>query len=180
MKKTISLWQFAGFAFTSFTGTILHFLYDWTGQNIFIAPFSGVNESTWEHMKLLFFPLLLFALIESRFLRKSVPNFWCVKWLGITVGLICIPVLFYTYNGAFGTSPDFVNIAIFFISAAFVYLLETKLFQKDFLVCRASVIPITALLFIAVLFILFTFITPEIPLFQDPITMLYGIAANRR
>ena len=174
MKKTISLWQFAGFAFTSFAGTMLHFLYDWTDESIFAAPFSAINESTWEHMKLLFFPMLLFAVIESRFLRKNVPNFWCVKWIGIAAGLILIPVLFYTYNGVFGPSPDFVNISIFFISAAFASWLETKLFQKDFPVCRSTVIPIISLLFLAVLFILFTFITPEIPLFQDPITMLYG------
>ena len=175
MKKTISLWQFAGFAFTSFAGTILHFLYDWTDKSILAAFFSAVNESTWEHMKLLFFPMFLFALIENRFLRKNVPNFWCMKWIGITVGSILIPVLFYTYNGAFGTSPDFVNIAIFFISAAFSYWIETKLFQKDFPICRSAVIPFTALLFTAVLFVIFTFATPQIPLFQDPTTSLYGI-----
>ena len=175
MKKTISLWQFAGFAFTSFTGTLLHFLYDWTNQCIWTAPFSAVNESTWEHMKLLFFPMFLFALIESRFLRKNVPNFWCVKLIGISVGLIWIPVLFYTYNGAFGPSPDFINISIFFVSAALAYWLETKLFQKDFPVCRSAVIPFTLLLFIAVLFVLFTFATPQIPLFRDPENMLYGL-----
>ena len=126
-------------------------------------------------MKLLFFPMLIFALVESRFLKKEFSNFWCVKFIGITVGLLWIPVLFYTYNGAFGSSPDFVNIAVFFISAAFSYWLETKLLQKDFPACNSSVKPITALLFIAVLFVLFTFATPEIPLFQDPETMLYGI-----
>ena len=175
MKKTISLWQFAGFAFTSFTGTLLHFLYDWTGQSTWAALFSAVNESTWEHMKLLFFPMLIFTLIESRFLRKDVPNFWCVKLLGISIGLLLIPILFYTYNGAIGPSPDFVNIAIFFISAAFAYWLENKLFEKEFPVYRSAVIPVTTLLFMAVLFILFTFVTPKIPLFQDPVTSLYGL-----
>ena len=175
MKKTISLWQFAGFAFTSFAGTLLHFLYDWTNQSTWSALFSAVNESTWEHMKLLFFPMLIFAWLESRFLKKDVPNFWCVKLIGISVGLLLIPVLFYTYNGVFGPSPDFFNIAIFFISAAFAYWLENKLFQKDFPVCRSAVISITALLFIAVLFVLFTFAPPQIPLFRDPESMLYGI-----
>ena len=175
MKKTISLWQFAGFAFTSFAGTLLHFLYDWTNQSIFAAPFSAVNESTWEHMKLLFFPMVIFALIESLFLKKKIPTFRCVKWIGISVGLILIPVLFYTYNGAFGPSPDFVNISIFFISAAVSYWLETKLLQNEDFPCRASFIPLALLLLNAVLFVVFTFQTPEIPLFQDPVTMLYGI-----
>ena len=78
MKPNISLWQFAGFSLSSLFGTILHFLYDWTDKSLLIAPFSGVNESTWEHMKLLFFPLFIFALIQSRFF-KDYKNFWCIK-----------------------------------------------------------------------------------------------------
>ena len=54
MKERSILWQAAGFAVVTFGGTILHFLYDWTGESILVSPFSGVNESTWEHMKLLF------------------------------------------------------------------------------------------------------------------------------
>ena len=73
----MKLWQAGGFAFATLGGTILHFLYEWTGDSVFVAPFSGVNESTWEHMKLLYFPLLLFALVQSRFFRDR-KYFWCV------------------------------------------------------------------------------------------------------
>jgi hypothetical protein len=52
MKKSIWIWQLWGFAVASLGGTILHFLYEWLGEAVLIAPFSGVNESTWEHMKL--------------------------------------------------------------------------------------------------------------------------------
>ena len=64
MKRDLSLWQLSGFALTSLAGTLLHFLYDWTGENKIAALISGVNESTWEHMKLLYFPLLVYAIIE--------------------------------------------------------------------------------------------------------------------
>ena len=47
MKQRSILWQAAGFATVTFGGTILHFLYHWTGRSILITPFSGVNESTW-------------------------------------------------------------------------------------------------------------------------------------
>ena len=63
MKRSIGVFQFAGFAATSLIGTILHFLYDWLGEAVWIAPFSSVNESTWEHMKLLFWPMFLYAII---------------------------------------------------------------------------------------------------------------------
>lgn len=97
----MKLWQASGFAFATLGGTILHFLYEWTGNSILVAPLSGVNESTWEHMKLLYFPLFLFALVQSRFLRDR-KNFWCVKLLGTVLGLILIPVLFYTIHGIVG------------------------------------------------------------------------------
>ena len=67
MKRTVWLWQLFGFAVTSLLGTVLHFLYEWLGEAVWIAPFSGVNESTWEHMKLLFWPMLAFAAFERLF-----------------------------------------------------------------------------------------------------------------
>ena len=174
MKRDLSLWQFAGFVLTSLGGTLLHFLYDWTNESVLIAPFSGVNESTWEHIKLLFFPLFAFALIQSRFF-KEYESFWCVKLRGIVTGLIMIPVLFYTYNGAFGKSPDWMNIAIFFICAAVAFLLETRLFKKPHLQCKNPWFSFAVICFIGVLFVTFTFLTPQIPLFQDPLTQIYGI-----
>ena len=48
-------------------------------------------------MKLLFWPLFLFALVQRLFF-KDQENFWCVKLAGILLGLALIPVLFYTYN----------------------------------------------------------------------------------
>ena len=174
MKPNLSLWQFAGFSLSSLFGTILHFLYDWTNKSLFIAPFSGVNESTWEHMKLLYFPLFVFALIQSRFL-KEYKNFWCIKLIGIGTGLLLIPILFYTYNGVIGKSPDFINIAIFFISAAATFILEWYLFKKNSIKCKRPFLAFSAIGFIGVLFILFTFVTPQIAIFKDPITGDYGI-----
>lgn len=174
MKRNVWMWSLAGFAFTSLFGTLLHYLYDWTGGSVLAAPFSGVNESTWEHMKLLFWPLFVFALIQSRYFGEY-KSFWCVKLIGTALGLLAIPVLFYTYNGAIGKSPDWVNIAIFFLSAAIAFILETILLKKDSLPCRRPYLAITVLCIIGVLFAVFTFKTPRLPLFMDPITGTYGI-----
>lgn len=174
MKRNLSLWQFAGFALTTLGGSLLHFLYDWTNESVLIAPFSGVNESTWEHMKLLFFPLFFFALIQSRFF-KEYENFWCVKLAGIATGLMLIPILFYTYNGIFGKSPDWVNIAIFFVSVALSFLLEMYMFKNGSLRCKRPWLSFSVICLIGILFVVFTFATPKIPIFQDPITQIYGI-----
>ena len=177
MKQRSILWQAAGFALVTFGGTILHFLYDWTGGNILVAPFFGVNESTWEHMKLLFWPLFLFALVQRLFF-KDEEYFWCIKLASILLGLVLIPVLFYTYNGMFGKSPDWINIAIFYITALLVYLFEWWAFKRDRLQCRHPRLAFATICLIGVLFVVFTFVPPQIPLFQDPLLGIYGIPNN--
>ena len=174
MKRSISLSQLLGFAITSLLGTLLHFLYEWSGNAVWVAPFSGVNESTWEHMKLLFWPMLIYAIVQS-FFYKEEENFFCIKLRGISLGLILIPILFYTYNGVIGRSPDFINIAIFFISAAVSYIYETRLFNKEGFSCRNGKSAFFLLIVIALLFVIFTFKTPRIGIFRDPITNGFGI-----
>ena len=174
MKRSIGLWQLWGFAVTSLGGTLLHFLYDWLGAARWIAPFSGVNESTFEHMKLLFWPMLIFAIVQSFFFGDR-GDFWCVKLKGILLGLVLIPVLFYTYNGVIGRSPDWLNIAIFFICAAITYIYETRQFNSAATACKRPKLAIALLCVIAALFAVFTFAAPEIGLFKDPLTGTYGI-----
>ena len=173
-EKSIGLWQLMGFAVTSFSGTVLHFLYEWLGNAVWIAPFSGVNESTWEHMKLLFWPMLVFAILQSLFFRER-EDFWCIKLRGTLLGLGLIPVLFYTYNGVIGKSPDWLNIAIFFIASAIAYVYETRQLKKEPRPCKNPKIVIALLVLIAILFVVFTFLTPEIGIFKDPLTGSYGI-----
>ena len=173
MKKSVGLWQLMGFAVTSFAGTLLHFLYDFTGGSVFSAPFSGVNESTWEHMKLLFWPTFIFAIIQSFYFHDR-KDFWCIKLKGLLLALALIPILFYTYNGAIEKSPDWVNIAIFFISSAVVYVYEFRLFKKPEADCRTKIV-IAIFVLIALLFIAFTFTTPELGIFKDPVSGTYGI-----
>jgi len=174
MKQRSVLWQAAGFALATFGGTILHFLYDWTGGSILAAPFSGVNESTWEHMKLLFWPLFVFALGQRLFF-KDQENYWCVKLAEILLGLGLIPVLFYTYNGAFGRSPDWLNITIFYISAFLVFLFERWAFKKGRPQCKYPRLAFAVICLIGVLFVAFTFAPPQIPLFRDPLTGTCGV-----
>ena len=174
MKRSAFLFGIFGFALTSLLGVLLHFLYDATGKSILAAPFSGVNESTFEHMKLLFWPLLIYAIIERRFFRERL-DFWCVKLRGILLALSIVPVLFYTYNGVIGKSPDYVNISIFFIAIALSFIYETSRFHSVVPTFCRSKVALIIIVLIAFSFVLFTFSTPEIGLFRDPVTGGYGI-----
>lgn len=176
MKRSLTFWSYAGFVFVSVVGTLLHFAYDWLGQSAVVGVFSAVNESIWEHMKLLYVPLMLFAVIESRFIATKYENFWCVKLVGTGLGLLVIPLLYYTYTGALGVSADWFNIAIFFIATAVVFWVESRLLHGG---CGCRVPPkaaIALLVGVGVLFVVFTFLPPHIPLFRDPLDGTYGIA----
>lgn len=168
MKKPLNYWQIGGFIFTCITGTLLHFAYNWSNQSVFFAPFSAINESIWEHMKLLFFPMFVFALVENFFLGNEYENFWCVKLLGITLGILLIPVLYYSYTGMFGIEKDWINISIFFLANAVAYLLETWLLKRGLPRCVQPLLALFLLCLIAFVFVVFTFAPPTIPLFEPP------------
>lgn len=173
MKKSLSVWQMFGFVFVCVAGVILHFLFDLSGESIVVAPFSAVNESIWEHMKLLFFPMFGFTFVEKRYVGKTQENFYCVKLAGIVFGIVLIPGLYYTLNGILGTTPDWVNIFIFFFVAAVAFYLEKRLFDKK-ANCNSPKSAVLVLIIIAVAFAVFTFYPPCIPLFEDPVTKTYG------
>ncbi len=173
MKKTVWLWSLSGFSVTSLLGTLLHFIYEWTGASV-AAVFSGVNESTWEHIKLLFWPMFVFSLVQFFFFREKA-DFWCIKLRSMLIGLSIIPLLFYMYNGVIGKSPDFINIGIFFVAAALSFVYENIKFNDGGMKCHSENRAFLILCLIGLLFVVFTFITPEIAIFLDPVTGKYGI-----
>ena len=168
MKRTVWLWELFGFAFVSLAGTLLHFVYEWCGEAVWAAPFSGVNESTWEHMKLLCWPMLVYWIIQAPFFR-GYGSFHCVKLRGLLLGLALIPIIFYTYNGVIGKSPDFVNIAIFFISAAAAYIYETVALNNERTRCPSPRLSVTVAWIIALSFVVFSYFPPELEIFRNPL-----------
>ena len=177
IKRSILIWQLLGYTVVAILGTLLHFLYDWTDGAKIAALFSGVNESTWEHMKLFFFPAFFFAIFQS-FFFKEYNNYWLIKLLGTMLGLMLIPIIFYTYNGAIGKSPDWLNILIFFISAGACFLFEGLLFKRNLANISGLKTP-SIIIFVlhCFAFFFFTFKTPKLGVFLDPIYKTYGIIA---
>ena len=174
MDKNWDRWQIGGFLFTSIAGTFLHFLFDLTGGSAAAAIFSAVNESIWEHMKLIYYPMVLFAILEWYFAGKFHPKYWCIKLTGLLLALTAIPVVYYTYTGILGNSADWFNIAIFFMAAGGAYWAEYRLVSKDLHCPFGKGTAILIIIAIGILFTVFTFRPPHTPLFQDPISGGYG------
>ena len=119
---------FWGWLLVSVLGTALHFLYEWSGERLWAAPLSGVNESVWEHMKILAIPVLLWSVVQGRHL--VYPNFWAVRAASLLAGLGWIPVVYYTYTGALGFRLTAVDISLFYVAAALVFFLDHRLGEE--------------------------------------------------
>lgn len=169
-------YQIVSAIFVCVLGTLLHFTYELLGENSFVASFSAVNESVWEHLKLLFFPMLLTTIIGYFYIGKNVPNFLCSKLLGIITSILFIIIFFYTYTGIIGKSIVFIDIASFFIAVILGEYLSYKLIFSNFK-CN-NIIAIIVLTIILICFVVFTYLTPKIEIFRDPVTNQYGIIKN--
>ena len=84
----------SGFLFTSVLGTLSHFFYEWSGDSTFIGLVCPISESAWEHMKLLFFPALLYCFLFKLIYKNAVPNVSLPLLSGILTGTTLIPVSF--------------------------------------------------------------------------------------
>ena len=154
-------------------GVVFHFVYEWSGNNIFVGLFSAVNESIWEHLKLIYFPMLLITLIGYFFLRKSKPNYLCSKVVGILTAMIFTVVFFYTYSGIIGNHFSVIDISIFFMAVTLGQYVSYKVMKLNFS-CNEKIAKIT-LIIIFLLLLIFTFFPPHIALFQDPVNGSFGI-----
>jgi len=75
MEQKLKNWEIFGIFFLIIVGSFFHFLFELSNYNIVVAAFAAVNESVWEHLKLAFFPLLIFSLIEYNFIKDLTRNF---------------------------------------------------------------------------------------------------------
>ena len=173
-KKVLAL-EIVGTLFIILLGTALHFTFDFSGRNPLVGSFSAVNESVWEHLKLPFWPSLLWMLIEIYPLRKAVSNFFTAKAIGAIVMIVIIPAVFYAYT-VFTEEILAVDIATFMIAVVVGQVISYKLFKKDKPSKRTEIIAVVVIALLAIIFATFTFYPPHLSIFRDSNTGQYGIA----
>ncbi len=166
MKKHVLICTIICALFVTVFGTLGHFFYEWSNYNKYVGLFFPVNESTWEHMKLFFFPAL-FCYIVLCFLKHNQEP--CIIYAfprAIFLGTFLIPVLFYTYSGILGFNVSFLDISTFYISVlvSFIYLYKTTVSVKKL---EYSLPANIALIFLAFMFISFSYNPPDLGIFRS-------------
>ena len=165
--KQLKHYTINGILFVLVSGSLTHFFYEWSGHNPIVGLFTPVNESIWEHMKLLFFPMLAYSFFMVFKLKADYPCIRSALCFGILAGTLCIPILFYTYTALLGKDISILDIAIFIFSIIIAFCLACQLtlscksdsnsFLSGLLVC-----------FLLICFLIFTYHPPTAALFRPP------------
>jgi len=175
MRNTVLNWQIGGAFFIILFGSFLHFLFELSGNIPLVGAISAVNESVWEHLKLGYWPLFFFGIIEYRYLKKESNNFFLAKFLSTMLIIFIIPVFFYSYTAIIGRNILFLDIFSFVFSVFIAQLVSYKILKRSELNIKISYISFIGILIIGLFFVIFTYFPPHIPLFQDCLTEMYGI-----
>ena len=173
--RAAAAWEIVGALFIIAIGTLLHFLFEWSGESPFVAPFAAVNESVWEHLKLAFWPAAVWTLLERNPLRTRGNNFWLARATGVTLMPLLIVVLFYGYTFLLGDNALFLDITIFVVAVCAGQYVSYRLLKGDERSPSLNLVAPAIIVVLAVLFIVFTFSTPHVGLFEDSLTQTYGI-----
>ena len=130
-NTNIKSWHILGIFFTLIFGTLLHFTYEWSDYNPIVGFFSATNESTIEHLKMIFVPFFLFSIFEYVAYGKDVTGFIIIKALSVSLGMIAIVVVFYLYTWIAGTNFLWMDIAIFALGIVVAYAASYKLLKMQ-------------------------------------------------
>ncbi|MEE1126431.1 MAG: DUF6512 family protein [Acutalibacteraceae bacterium] len=175
MDNRLKRLEIVGVFFVFISGTLLHFLYDWSNGSMLGVLFGSVNESVWEHIKIFAMPYIVWSVIE---LACSIPyfrQFIVAKVLGLYLLCGLITGFFYLYTMILGRHVLFIDITSVFmwIAIAHIFSYRATTSYKDlrhlFPLCLGLLF-----LFLAMYFS-FTAVPPHIELFKDPVTGMYGI-----
>lgn len=149
-------------------GTLMHFVYGWSGENPVVGVFAPVNESIWEHLKLLFFPSIAYCAF-SYLKSQKYPNDPFAALAGVFSGMLTIIILYYTYSGIIGKNIDWLNITIYFIGVA-VFLAVRYLIRKNqvFTSGTANLTAIAIIILLSILFAVWSFYPPKLGIFVPP------------
>jgi len=164
--------------FLSLFGTFLHFTHGWFKNGILLHIFSAINESTWEHMKLLVAPTLLVGIFQYIVLRDSFPNILNSILILLTVQILSIPLLYEPLRVVLKRVHFIITILIFFLSIILGIFME-YIFLLSGAFLFDEKISLIFILILTVLFGIFTYYPPRVSLFKDPNSSRYGDTKHR-
>lgn len=166
-----------GILFVAIFGTLLHFMYEWSGHKRFVSIFAAVNESTWEHIKIALTPSFIWMLYDGA--RYGLePNYFVAKTASLLAIIIIIPVLFYAYQIFTKKDMLIIDIIIFYISIIVSNLLFKYIIGLNSISFFITYFAVILLFVIFCFYMILTLMPFENFIFEDPITKKYGVKGH--
>lgn len=162
---------------TIFTLTFLyHFLYEWFPNPIFSVLFP-VNESIWEHMKLLYTGILSWGLIEIILLKKNkinYNNYPCQLFLTAFTSIIVYLILYLPIYNLIGEKL-IISISLLFIVILLEQILSYYLLKQKKETDILDKISIILIILFYMILLNLTYDPPKNYIFYDTVENKYGI-----
>lgn len=148
-------------------GSLFHFLYSLTGECFIVGLFVPINESIFEHTKMVILPIFIWWFIFYLFRKKDLfVNAWFTSALiAMISAIIAIPMLFYFYSQAFGIESLVIDILILLISLAIGQILGLHYYRHGKGI--EYHFAIFLMIVIIILFAFFTINPPAFPIFNS-------------
>ena len=148
-------------------GSLFHFLYSLTGECFIVGLFVPINESIFEHTKMVVLPIFIWWSIFYLFRKKDLfVNAWFTSALiAMISAIIAIPMLFYFYSQAFGIESLAIDILILLVSLAIGQILGLHYYRHGKGI--EYHFAIFLMIVIIILFAFFTINPPAFPIFNS-------------
>lgn len=173
-KKTIIIACIVSIAL----GILLHFAYDFTNQNRIVGLVAPVNESVWEHLKLILIPFTIFSIAFYFYTKQKFSNMLLATFFGNIAGMFVTVSLYYLGTMLFGSENMVFNIITFVLGVITSYtVLYLSIYNTEFLeeTKDSSLVGACALSLLIAMFIIGTVYPVRMELTRDPKSSTYGI-----
>ncbi|MGB9666779.1 MAG: DUF6512 family protein [Candidatus Cryosericum sp.] len=165
-----------GAVFMILFGSALHFFYGWFGQSTVVGLLAPVNESIWEHAKLVFLPPLLWYC----FVAVSIGRDRSYELASASAAALWFMPLFqiafyYAYAAVAHGDLFVMDIVDFTLTVVLGQVLFYRLTTRLHFSMVARVAAVISIVGLAAVFVVFTLRPPHIPLFMDPTNGTYGL-----
>ncbi len=164
---------FISFLIISILGTIFHFTHNWFKRGIILHLISAVNESTWEHMKLLVVPTILTILFQYLMFRNIYDNFWFSILVLLIIETITIPLVFEPIRIIQKRATLLFTITLFYLSIILGLVSQYYVLVNEVKGLN-DILSIILIIIYVSLFGIFTYYPPKIFIFKDPVYKRYG------
>jgi hypothetical protein len=165
----------AGMGLITALGWLMHYLYEWSGRHLLAGLFFPVNESVWEHLKLAYWGLMLFVLLEYPALGQKVRHYFSTKLAGLLIIVSSILGIYYSYHLLLDHNILVLDIGSFVAGVALCQWFCWRMFIKGWTHPFPETVSKILLLGMGFLFALFTLYPPKQKIFRDRNTNSYGL-----